>query len=85
MPKPTWASSVQKEWLLAKLPDLADAQAQKATTLFFAEVYREFHDKWPVTPTEQEIAAAKSEEEAKAIKEKKSESVGDFLFVLYSG
>ena len=80
MGKKTWASSAQQEWLWSKIPDFGEAQAQKTTNSFFSEVYTAFHKKWPVPPpTPGEIAEAKSEEEAKVIKQKKSESVSHLI------
>lgn len=77
MPKRSWASKQQQDWLYAQLPDFRKAQETRATPSFFAEIYEEFHAKWPVpAPTADEIAAEDgNEEKAKTTKEKASENV----------
>lgn len=83
MPKWSWASKEQQDWLFALLPDFRKAQEAKTTPSFFTEIYQEFHAKWPVpSPTAEEIAADDgNEEQAQTTKEKASESVSGWFLV----
>jgi hypothetical protein len=86
MPKRSWASKEQQDWLYAQLPGFRKAQETKTTPSFFAGIYQEFHAQWPVpAPTAEEIAADDgNEEKAKTTKEKASESVsGSFHSLAY--
>ena len=80
MPKKSWASQEQLDWLYAKLPDFRIAQEAKTTPSFFLKFFKEFHEQWPVpSPTPEENAADDGDEEqAQTTKElKASENVSD--------
>jgi hypothetical protein len=81
MPKKSWASVDQQNWLFAQLAEFRQAQDAKTTPSFFTKIYQQFHDEWPVdSPTTTEIADAEgSEEHAKTVKEKASESVSGWF------
>ena len=83
MPKKSWASKEQQDWLYAQLPNFRIAQEAKTTPSFFSKNFQEFHAQWPVlSPTAKEIAAnGGSEEQAQTTKEKASESVSDSFIV----
>jgi hypothetical protein len=83
MPKKSWASKEQQDWLYAQLPNFRIAQEAKTTPSFFSNIFQEFHAKWPVpSPTAKEIAADDgSQEQAQTTKEKASESVSDSFLV----
>jgi|ERR1700679_597070 hypothetical protein len=86
MPKKTWASKEQLDWLSAQLPDFRITQDAKTTPSFFAKLYDEFHAQWPLAPpTEEEIANDDGNAElAQTTKEKASETVSDgFLYSFY--
>ena len=76
MPKKSWASPEQIQWLNSQLSGFLKAQEERATSAFLATTYTKFHEQWPVaSPTAEEIANAKSEEQALSHKIKASESV----------
>lgn len=77
MPKKSWASEEQQTWLLAKLADFRQAQEAKTTPGFFTELYKNFHETWPVAPANaEEISQAdENEEKANTQKQKASEVV----------
>ena len=77
MPKKSWASEEQQTWLLAQLGDFRQAQEAKTTPGFFIELYKNFHETWPLAPANaDEISKADgNEEKANTLKQKASESV----------
>ena len=77
MPKKSWASPEQIQWLESQLSGFLKARENKTISTFFAATYTEFHERWPVaSPTAEEIANAKQgEEQALSRKIKASESV----------
>jgi hypothetical protein len=81
MPKKSWASVDQQNWLFAQLAEFHQAQDAKTTPSFFAQIFNQFHDQWPVdSPTMTEIADAEgNEEQAETVKEKASESVSGWF------
>lgn len=83
MPKKSWASKEQQDWLYAQLPTFRIAQEAKTTPSFFLKIYQEFHAQWPVpAPTTEEIADDDgSQEQAQTTKEKASESVSHSSFI----
>jgi len=86
MPKKSWTSKEQLDWLSAQLPAFRIAQEAKTTPSFFTEIYQEFHAQWPLSPlTAKEIAADDGNTElAQTTKEKASESVSNgFLYTNY--
>jgi hypothetical protein len=86
MPKKSWTSKEQLDWLYSQLADFRIAQEAKTTPGFFAKVYKEFHAQWPLSSaTAEEIAASNGNTElAETTKEKASESVSDrFLYSIY--
>jgi hypothetical protein len=86
MPKKSWASKEQQDWLFAQLADFRIAQEAKTTPIFFAKIYQEFHAQWPLSSaTAEEIDAEDGNTElAETTKEKASESVSDgFLYSIY--
>ena len=86
MPKKSWASNEQLDWLFGHLPDFRRAQEAKTTPSFFTKIYQEFHSQWPLSsPTAEEIADDDGNaEQAQTTKEKASESVSDgFLYWIY--
>ena len=83
MPKKTWTSEEQLDWLFGHLPDFY--RAQEATS-FFTKIYQESHSQWPLSsPTAKEIAADDGNtEQAQTTKENTSESVSnEFLYWIY--
>jgi hypothetical protein len=85
MPKQSWASKEQLDWLYAQLPDFRMAQEAKTTPSFFTKMYKEFHTLWPVAAlTSEEIAADDgNEEKAQTTKEKASESVSGLICLIW--
>ena len=86
MPKKSWASKEQQDWLYDNLPDFRLAQEAKSTPSFFSKLYEDFHAKWPLAPlTAEEIAADQGNPElAQTNKEKASETVSNgFLHMNY--
>lgn len=81
MPKKSWASEDQQTWLLAQLTDFRQAQEAKTTPSFFIELYKNFHEAWPLaSPDAGEISKADgNEEKAKTLKLKASEQVSGFF------
>ena len=81
MPKKSWASEDQQTWLLARLADFRQAQEAKTTPIFFAELYKNFHEEWPLpSPNAGEISKEDGNEEvAKTVKQKASENVSGSL------
>jgi hypothetical protein len=79
MPKKSWASKEQQDWLYGQLADFRIAQEAKTTPSFFAKIYQDFHAQWPLSSlTTEEIAADDGNTElAQTTKEKASESVSD--------
>ena len=77
MPKQSWASKEQQTWLLAQLGDFRQAQEAKTTPMFFIELYKNFHETWPVAPANaDEVSQADgNEEKANTLKQKASEVV----------
>lgn len=77
MPKKSWASKEQHDWLYSQLPHFRIAQEAKTTPSFFTKNFQEFHAQWPVPPpTAEDIAANEGNmEQAQTTKEKASESV----------
>ena len=84
MPKKSWVTKEQQEWLFDQLSDLRKAQDARTVPTFFERIYREFHDEWPVPSlTPEEIAGAGGEEEkVRTTKEKASEAVSG-LFIAW--
>ena len=83
MPKKSWTSKEQLDWLYSRLADFRIAQEAKTTPSFFA---KEFHAQWPLSSaTAEEIAASNGNTElAEMTKEKASENVSDcFLYSIY--
>jgi hypothetical protein len=62
-----WTTDAQVEWLKARLPSFANAQAAIKTTYgFFPKALVEWRDAWPAPdPTPDKIAKAKNVEEAR--------------------
>jgi hypothetical protein len=86
MPKKSWTSKQQLDWLFAQLPDFRIAQEARTTPSFFTKIYQEFHAQWPLSPlTANELAADDGNTElAQTTKEKASESVSNgFLYTNY--
>jgi hypothetical protein len=85
MPKKSWASKEQQDWLFTNLPDFRIAQEAKSTPSFFSKLYEDFHAKWPLAPlTTEEIAADEGNQElAQTNKEKASESVSNVFSYMY--
>ena len=86
MPKQSWASKEQLDWLFDQLAAFHIAQEARATPNFFLKIYQDFHTQWPLSPpTAGEIAANDGNAElALTTKEKASESVSDvFLHSIY--
>jgi hypothetical protein len=83
MPKKTWASDEQQNWLFAQLADFRQAQEAKTTPSFFTELYENFHVEWPLaSPNADEISKADgNEEKAKTLKQKASEHVSSFTII----
>ena len=77
MPKKSWASLEQQTWLLAQLADFHQAQEAKSTPTFFLELYKNFHEKWPLAfPSTKEISKVEgNEEQPQTLKQKASENV----------
>ena len=77
MPKKSWASDEQQTWLLAQLGEFRQAQVEKTTPSFFTDLYKKFHEEWPLAPPNaDEISKSDGNEEmAKTIKQKASENV----------
>jgi hypothetical protein len=83
MPKKSWASKEQQEWLYTQLPDFRISQEAKTTPSFFLKIYQEFHAKWPVTPStaEENAVDTGNEEQAQTTKQKASENVSDCFLI----
>jgi hypothetical protein len=81
MPKKSWASDDQQTWLLAQLADFRLAQEAKTTPIFFTNLYKKFHEEWPLpSPNADEISKEDGNEElAKTVKQKASENVSGSL------
>ena len=57
MPKKSWASDKQQNWLLAQLANFFQAQESKTTPTFFITLYQKFHEQWPLAfPNTDEIS-----------------------------
>ena len=76
-----WTSDDQEEWLKAWLSLFTEAQANKTTTSkFFPQTLTEWRKAWPVPePTGDEIAQAKTVEEAIKRKRNRDEDVRQHL------
>lgn len=83
MPKKSWASLEQQTWLLAQLADFRQAQEAKTTPAFFLELYKNFHEKWPLaSPSTEEISKAEeNEEQAQTLMQKASENVSQLFAI----
>jgi len=50
---------MQHEWLTQRFSQFLDHQAHKTLGKFFPRVYEDYLEKWPPTPTEEDISEAK--------------------------
>ena len=66
MPRTTWATDEQEEWLKSHIAAFLDAHQNKTLSQdFFPVIVKEFRDKWPPgEPTAEEVAGVLSIEEA---------------------
>ena len=83
MPRQTWVTNDQKEWLEPQKAAFIEAKQKSPTSLkeFFQGVYKEFREKWPVPAvTESEITAAGSVELATKDKRDKYDKVHEHYF-----
>ena len=64
MPRPTWTTNEQGEYLTLRQKDFADSQVDGSTKAFFASVTLSFVERWPRQVSTEEIDAAKGDEEA---------------------
>ncbi|KAF8234226.1 hypothetical protein L208DRAFT_1128510, partial [Tricholoma matsutake] len=72
-----WMTPEQHAWLYNLLAGFCEAQESKTVPTFLAQVYEDFHNKWPAdAPSAKEIEFAKgNEEHAKLLKLKTSEKI----------
>jgi hypothetical protein len=78
MTRQSWTTNVQKEWLEPRKAAFIEAKQKGPAALkdFCQGIYKEFREKWPVSPvTETEIAAASSAEHATRNKRDKYDKV----------
>jgi predicted metal-dependent hydrolase len=77
MPRTTWATDEQEEWLKSHKAAFLDAHQKKTLSKeFFPVIVKEFRDKWPpAEPTAEEVADASSFEEANKRKRTKYDKV----------
>ena len=85
MTHPTWTTPEQKVWLEAHKAAFLEAKQKGNTALkeYCLEIFKGFHEKWPVTPvSETEIVAAGSVELATKIKCEKYDQVWACHFIM---
>lgn len=77
MPRNTWATEDQHNWLEARKAQFIEANQRKAAAKdFFPDVVKEFRENWPVAPvSEAEINDAGSPELAMKTKREKYDKV----------
>ena len=77
MTRRKWTTPPQEIWLKERLSAFTDSQADKTTsTHFFPDILKEWRKSWPLQePTNEEVAAAGSPEEATKAKKDKEDEV----------
>ena len=78
MPRPTWTTDEQAEWLKERMKNFTDAQASGTTCAFINTTTGAFTTRWPIpAPTPAEIAETEqgTVDAAKAIKRDKQRGV----------
>lgn len=77
-----WTTDEQGTWLAGYLDQFIDSQQTKTTAKeFFPKVLKEWHKAWPVSnPTQEELAGAKSSEDAVKKKKMKEDDVCQLSF-----
>ncbi|KAF8798553.1 hypothetical protein BYT27DRAFT_7264696 [Phlegmacium glaucopus] len=74
MPAPSWATPIQKEFLLARRIDFSQAQANKKLSTFWVGLYRDFFVRWPDQASESVDPTVEGQQPEKKKQKKKNKS-----------
>ncbi|KAF8806034.1 hypothetical protein BYT27DRAFT_7257457 [Phlegmacium glaucopus] len=80
MPAPSWATPIQKEFLLARQIDFSQAQANKKLSTFWVGLYRNFFVRWPDQASKSVDPTVEGQQPEKKKQKKKNKS-SDLLVV----